>query len=314
MKKINRRLKYALVFSGGGARGLVHAGALCALEEAGFPPPALVAGTSMGAIIGGLYAAGMKGADLKRYVLDELDIAAVMDSPVFRIEGPIGKLFQTGQIIGNIASKSGIDSGKKIFETLEKLSQKKNIEDCSIPFVCNAVDICTGREVIFHSGSIAKAMRASMSFPFFFEPLVDGDFCYVDGGVANNLPVRAAREYGAALGISRILAVDTRRWRVVPPDSFKNGGQVVMRCFDALLHVSETEGNEGCADLLVHAVDKSSPFDFSRKRELIELGEAAIRQSRAALEVFFGSGIKAALARRGLSNCGIHIDTYWGKN
>jgi NTE family protein len=311
--KINQNLKYSLVLSGGGARGLVHVGALCALHEAGYPPPSLIAGTSMGAIIGGLYAAGMTGEELKRFVLAELDISGIMESPAFRIDGPIGKIFQTGQIIGNIASKSGIDSGKKVYEILEKLSKGKNIEDCAIPFICNAVDISAGREVIFHSGSIAKAMRASMSFPFFFEPLVDGDFCYVDGGIADNLPVRAASEYGAALGISRVLAVDTRRWHVMPPDSFKNGAQVVLRCFDALIHVCETEEREGRADLLIHAVDKSSPFDFSRKRELMALGEEAIRQSSAELEAFFGLGIKAALARRSLSSCGLHIDTYWGK-
>ncbi|MDR1390289.1 MAG: patatin-like phospholipase family protein [Treponema sp.] len=310
--KINRDLRWALVLSGGGARGLVHVGALCALHEAGYPPPALVVGASMGAIIGGLYAAGMSERELKSYVLDKLDIAAVLESPVFRIEGPIGKLFQTGQILGNIASKSGIDSGKKILKIFEELSGEKNFEDCSIKFLCNAVDLCTGREVVFHSGSVAKAMRASMSFPFLFEPLVDGDFCYIDGGVADNLPVRFAREYSASLGISRVLAVDTRRWRVLPPHSFKNGTQVVMRCFDALIHVSETEESAGRADLLIHAVDKSSPFDFSRKKELVALGEAAVRQSAAELGAFFGSGVKAAFARRGLSSCGIHIDAFWG--
>ena len=289
--KIKNNLKYSLVLSGGGAKSLVHIGFLCVLEEGGYPQPSLIAGTSMGAIIGGLYASGMKAAELKRYVLEELEIPHFMESRVFKLDGPIGKLFQTGQIIGNTTLRPGIDSGNKVLKLLEKLSKNKKIEDCKIPFLCNAVDICAGREVIFRSGSLARAIRASMSFPFVFEPLIIGSQCLVDGGVADNLPIKSAREAGRVMGIKKILAVDSRRWLDIPPQSLKNGFSVVMRCFEAIIHVSETEGEDKIAEpnLLVHASDKTSGFDFSRKFELLELGEAAAVKSKNELDAFFGA-------------------------
>lgn len=316
--KINKALKYALVLSGGGARGLVYAGVLSAMEEAGYPPPSLIAGTSMGAIIGGLYASGMKGQVMKRRILD-IDIPDFMESPVFKMDGPIGKIFQTGQIIGNAATRPGIDSGNKVLKLMEQLTENKNIEDCDIPFLCNAVDLCAGREVIFRTGSLAKAIRASMSFPFVFEPLVDGQMCLVDGGVADNLPVKSAREVGRKLGIKRILAVDTRRWRTIPAASLKNGLSVVMRCFDALVHVSETAGFGVEAEtapqpnLTLKVADKTSAFDFARKRELLALGEAAVKQSGPELAAFFSAGISGVLSGRRRSSCGIVMDTYYGE-
>jgi NTE family protein len=268
----------------------------------------------MGAIIGGLYAAGMKGPAMRRYVLEELDISDFMESPVFEMDGPIGKLFQTGQIIGSAATKPGIDSGHKILRLMEELTKHKNIEDCEIPFLCNAVDICAGREVIFRSGPLARAIRASMSFPLIFEPFVEGGQCLVDGGVVDNIPLRAAREAGSALGISRIIAADTRRWRNMPAGSLKNGLSVVMRCFDAMIHISESEkeSEDELPSLLLHASDKTSVFDFSRKRELVELGEAAAVQSKAELDAFFSAGFKGALARRRKIDCGIEIEDYYG--
>jgi NTE family protein len=317
--RINKNLKYAIVLSGGGARGIVHAGVFHALEEAGYPPPSLIAGTSMGAVIGGLYASGMGGAALKRCVLETMDVGNFMESPVFRIDGPIGRIFQTGRIIGSITTGPGIDSGAKIMDLLEELTGAKDIEECQIPFLCNAVDLGAGRELIFRSGSLARAIRASMSFPFFFKPLVDEKHCLVDGGITNNMPVRFTREAGKKLGIKRILAIDTRRWNTLPPHSLRNGTSVILRCFEVMVHVSETACGQGNSadipDLVVHASDRTSPFDFSRRRQLLNLGEAAIHQSRAELDAFFGGGPGAALARRRNRSCGIETNTYFlGEN
>jgi NTE family protein len=310
---INKHLKYALVLSGGGARGLAHIGILCAMEKAGYPPPSLISGTSMGAIVGGLYAMGMKGPDLKRYVLDELDIPGFMESSVFKMEGPIGRIFQTGKIIGQAATKPGIDSGDKVLRLLDKLTNNKEIVDCGIPFLCNAVDISAGREVIFRSGSLAKAIRASMSFPFIFEPFIEGGQCLVDGGVADNMPIKLTREAARKLKIRQLLAVDVCRWHNIPPDSLKNGLSVILRCFDAMVHVSETDGDSqiGEANLVIHASDKTSAFDFSRKRELMELGEMTVTQSKNEIDAFFGTGIKGAIARRKKVSCGVMMESFY---
>jgi NTE family protein len=280
----------------------------------------------MGAIIGGLYASGMKTAELRRFILEELDISSFMESSTFKLSGALGKLFQAGKALGNVTAKPGMDTGAKVLALLEQFSGGKNIEDCAIPFLCNAVDICSGEELVFRSGSLAKAVRASMSFPLVFEPLVDGERCFVDGGVADNMPVKAAREAGAALGIRRVLAVDTRKWRRVPPEYFKNGINVMLRSFDVLVRMlehnrldanSRTAGNRSArrrADLVLYAVDKSSAFDFSRKQEILALGEEAVRTSRTELEAFFGGGIGSLLARRRYRDCGIRLDTYYGRD
>jgi NTE family protein len=274
----------------------------------------------MGAIIGGLYASGMKVDELKRFILEELDLASFMESSAFKISGPIGKIFQAGQALGSVASKTGIDSGDKVLALLEEFSGGKNIEDCPIPFLCNAVDICSGEELVFRSGPLARALRASMSFPLVFEPLINGDLCLVDGGVLNNMPVQAARDAGAGLGIKRVLAVDTRVWRNVSQEHFKNGINVLLRCFDVILKTSEQYRVEGRsrgsrrrrADLVLHVTDKTSLFDFSRKRELLSLGEAAVRASEAELNAFFSSGLGSALARRKKRDCGLQLTSYYG--
>jgi len=266
----------------------------------------------MGAIIGGLYASGMNGLAQKRYVMEEVDIANFMESPVFKMNGPIGKLIQTGQIIGHAATNPGIDPGNKVLRLLEKLTNYKRIEDCAIPFLCNAVDICAGREVVFRSGSLARAIRASMSFPFIFEPLIEGEQCFVDGGVVDNIPIQIAREAAKPLGIRRILAVNTRRWKAVPGASLKHGLSVVMRCIDAMIHISELEEErrEAAPNLMVHISDRTSVFDFSRKRELMELGKAAAEQSRAELDAFFRAGWRGLMPRR--KACGMELEDYYG--
>jgi len=307
---INQNLKYALVLAGGGARGLVHVGALCAMEKAGYPKPALIAGCSMGAIVGGLYASGMSCAELKRFVLEELDLTDFMESPGFKLSGPLGKLIITGQFIGNFASKPGIDSGEKVISLLEKFVKDKKIEDCPIPFLSNAVDIVSGSEVILDSGPLVKAIRASMSYPAFFEPVADGQRSLVDGGIVDNMPITAARERGRALGVTRVLAINTRgAWAPQEAAHFKTGINVVLRCFDILVHDLEKAGPR--ADLELWASDKSTVLDFDRKKELVALGEAAVEKGAACLGAFFGSGVGAALARRKNKTGGIRMEDYY---
>jgi NTE family protein len=305
--KINKNLKYALVLSGGGARGLVHAGVLCALEAAGYPLPSLVAGTSMGAIIGGLFASGMSSAAIKTFVIDELEFTDFLESPGFKLSGTLGKLLVTGQFIGAFATRPGADSGKKALALLERLAKCGRIEECPIPFICNAVDLVSGREVILSSGPLAPAIRASMSFPVFFEPCAGDGMCLVDGGIIDNMPVAAARDAGRALGISRVLAVDTHNeWREVPAANYRNGAAVVLRCFDVLLHTADQ--SKARAELTLFAADRSSVIEFERKKELIALGEAAVARAAPELNAFFGSGPAAYFARRRRRTCGIRME------
>ncbi|MDR1106627.1 MAG: patatin-like phospholipase family protein [Treponema sp.] len=296
--RINPNLKWALVLSGGGAKGLAHVGIINALAALGAPGPSFIAGTSMGAIVGGLYACGMSPKDLRRFALEEFDINNYLDGFVFRINGPAGKLFRAGQIIGNLATRSGIDSGQRIIELFERLTDGKRFDQTSVPFRCNAVDLANGEEVIFDSGSVAKAMRASMAFPAFFEPLVDGPHCYADGGLAHNLPVFMARN----AGFRRILAVDVVNFNPIASNSIKTVPDILYRSLEAALHLMQRREREN-ASLTIYASDASSLLDFDHKKELVELGERAVYESESVIRAFFSGKI---FFRKGERECGIN--------
>ena len=273
---------WALVLSGGGARGLTHIGILKGLEEAGFPEPSLLAGTSMGAIVGGLYACGMSAAELARFAIEDFNIADYMDSFVFRINGPVGKVFQTGQMLASLAASTGIDPGNKLLELFQNLTGGKSFEETRIPFRCNAVDLFRGREAVFETGSVAKAMRASMSFPLFFEPFFYEGMCLVDGGIINNIPVSIPK----ALGYKHILAVNVNRFDVIDAGALKNGPQIIYRSLESVLNASRTD-KISRAEMIMDATDKATPFSFFRKKEFIELGEEMVRRNLDSLETFF---------------------------
>ncbi|MDR2630800.1 MAG: patatin-like phospholipase family protein [Spirochaetaceae bacterium] len=296
--KINPKLKWALVLSGGGARGFAHIGILNAFAALGFPPPSLVVGTSMGAIVGGLYACGMEGADLTRFALEEFNLRKHLDGFAHRFDGPLGKVVQTGQILGNLATRPGMDSGQRILELLEALSGGKTFEETRIPFRCNAVDITGGREVVFSSGSVARAIRASISFPLFFEPLQEGEKYLVDGGLANNMPVYLARQ----AGYKRILAVDVGDFKFRSVQSLRTGAEVLFRVFDVTFHILKQK--EKKASLTVHVGGPATPFSFSRAASIIQLGERIVREQERAIRAFFSVGPEAFFIRRRYRDCG----------
>lgn len=275
------------MLSGGGARGLAHIGVLKGLEDAGFPKPALVAGTSMGAIVGGLYACEMSPADLVRFAVEDFDISDFLDSFAFRISGPVGKVFQTGQALASLASRPGIDPGQRVLDLLEGLTCGKTFEQTGIPFRCNAMDLASGKEVVFNSGSVSRAIRASMSFPLFFEPFVENGMCLVDGGLLNNMPVDIANREG----YRRILAINVNRFARGEPGELKNGPQVILRSMECVLFAQRnTSANP--ADVTLNVTDTATPFSFFRQKEFIELGERAVKENREVLDDFFSPGFR----------------------
>jgi NTE family protein len=298
--KINPNLKWALVLSGGGAKGLAHIGVLNALTEMGVPEPSLVVGTSMGAIVGGLYACGMSPGELTRFVTEEFNITEYLDSFVFRIEGPVGKVFQTGQILGNLAVRPGIDSGQRLLDFFEDLTGRKTFEETKIPFRCNAVDLVKGAEIVFSRGSVARAMRASMSFPVFFEPLIEGSMCLIDGGIADNMPVSIARNEG----FKRVLAVNVASFADQGLGDLKTCPQIVFRTMETMLCLKK-QPSPAKADLTIHAANKVTPFSFLKKRELIALGEQAVHKGMDAVEAFFSGHREGVFFKKRYRECGI---------
>jgi predicted acylesterase/phospholipase RssA len=134
-----------------------------------------------------------------------------------------------------------------------------------------------------------------MSFPVFFDPLIEGGMCLVDGGIADNMPIRIAAE----MGFKRILAIDVGGFRTKPSSDFDSAGKIVFRSLEVALKLVHRQAGKNYEALIIPATDnKSTPLSFFRKKELIALGKQTVQENKKALDAFFGSGIRAALARR----------------
>ncbi len=182
----NRRIppgKLGLALGSGSARGWAHIGVIRALIEAGIRID-YVAGTSIGAVVGAIYASGNIEA-LEEIVLqlDWKQIASFLDV---------------------VFPKSGLIDGNRISEFIRTHVGAKNIEDLSLPFCAVSTDLITGNEVVIKDGDIIEAVRASISVPGIFTPVRKGDMILVDGGLVNPVPVSVVREMGADL----VIAVD----------------------------------------------------------------------------------------------------------
>ena len=202
------RKKVAVVLSGGGAKGVAHIGVLKVLEKAGIPID-IVTGTSMGSIVGGLYAIGYNANSLDSVVRKQDWSYVITDKEDLRNQSLDDRrkqntyFFTTGMTIGKRDKQGGgIIKGKNLAELFQHLCSGYTdsldfSRDLRIPFACVATDIIDNSEVDFHSGRLPQAMRASMSIPAAFAPVRMGDKVLVDGGLKNNYPADIAREMGA---------------------------------------------------------------------------------------------------------------------
>jgi NTE family protein len=177
------RKKVALVLSGGGARGLAHIGVIEELEKRGFEIVS-VTGTSMGAVVGAVYAMGkMKEFKEWLYSLDKLKVFRLMDFTL---------------------SKQGLLKGDKVLNRMKEFVEDGNIEDFRIPFAAVAVDLLHKKEVVFREGKVYDAIRASIAIPGVLTPVKTKDGLLVDGGVMDNVPVKHVIRAGDEL----LVAVD----------------------------------------------------------------------------------------------------------
>jgi len=182
--------KVALVLGSGGARGLAHIGAIEALEERGYTITS-IAGCSMGSIIAGMYAAGqLKEAKEWFLSVDKQLILRMMDI--------------------NLLSGNSVVKGQRIIEELEKVVPDRPIESLRIPCAIVATEMIHSDEVIFRTGSLFEAMRASISIPLFFQPVQIGGQLLIDGGILNPLPLHVVeRQEGDILVAADISGKDS---------------------------------------------------------------------------------------------------------
>jgi NTE family protein len=193
------RPKLGLVLEGGGALGLAHIGVITWMEEHRIPV-SYVAGTSMGGLVGGIYATGRSPAEVRELVSainwDQVmsDVTPFRDLSFRRKEDAhqVPGSLEFG-LHGGLQFPSGFNTGQEVDLILDRValpySELASFNDLPIPFACVATDLVSGKPHVFRNGSLALAMRSTMSLPGIFTPVRSDDHLYADGGLLNNIPI-----------------------------------------------------------------------------------------------------------------------------
>ncbi len=244
-----KRAQVGLALGSGAARGFAHIGVLKALTEHHIPIDA-IAGSSMGSLIGSLYAAGIPPAYMEALACD-LKWRHWADFTV---------------------PKMGLMSGTRVRELVALLTQERQIEQLPIRLAIVATDLLRKEGATFTSGSIADAVRASISIPGVFVPFVLDDTLYVDGGVLNRVPIRAAYN----LGVNFVIAVDVAASHTAfRPDSIID---VIIQSLDVMQEGVATDHNVQANITIFPELSEIGPSHFSKAKKAIDAGYEAAQQ------------------------------------
>ncbi|WP_259753669.1 patatin-like phospholipase family protein [Pseudomonas sp. GCEP-101] len=283
----NTAPKIGLVLSGGAARGLAHIGVLKALDEQGIHVDA-IAGTSMGAVIGGLYAAGYTPRELEKLALGLDWKQALSDSPP-RVDVPFRRKQDDRDFLvkqklsfrddGTLGLPLGAIQGQNLSMLLESLlvhtSDTRDFDQLAIPFRAVATDISTGEKVVFSKGHLPQAIRASMSIPAVFAPVEVNGKLLVDGGMVDNIPVDVARQ----MGVDVVIVVDignplADRKQLLTVVDMLNQSVTLMTRKNSEAQLATLKSS----DILVQPpLSGYSSTDFGRVPQLIDAGYRATR-------------------------------------
>ena len=287
------RPKIGLVLAGGGAKGAAHVGVIKVLEELGVPID-YIAGTSMGAIVGGLYASGLSSDELATAIIS-IDWNDIFDDKPARANRDFRrKLDDEGFLIryklgfkdGSFQFPRGVINGQKLELVLRDFSKKairiNNFDKLPIPFRAVATDIETGETVILGSGDLANAMRASMAVSGVFPPVENNGRLLVDGGLANNVPMDVARKMGAD-----ILIVVGFPERLKKRRELNSAVSIVVQSLDLLISQNSRIQLKTLRPQDVYiepALGDIGAVSFDRAAEAIPIGEQAARDVAEKLE------------------------------
>ena len=286
------RPRVGLVLSGGGAKGMAHVGALKVIEELGIPID-YIAGTSMGSIVGGMYALGYTSVQLENYIRDA-DWENLLTDRVQRRHVSIYEKGERKRYWLQFPTKGrkfdlplGILTGQNISNLFTQLASpayaQTDFSKLTIPFVCVATDIETGASVVIEQGNLVKAMRASMAIPSVFIPeTIDGKRLY-DGGLTNNLPADLLRDKG----IDILIGIDVTSQ---PETTEINNIYQVMEQVVFMSSLPLKEANKKlCKILITPDISEYSASSFSAVDSLIVRGERAARLHEAGLRALADS-------------------------
>jgi NTE family protein len=310
-QRAKHRPKIGLALEGGGALGLAHVGLIKWFEQHHIPID-YVAGTSMGGLVGGFYASGMSGPEMEQRV-DKLNWDRLVGGEPdyrklsFRRKQDLRDLGDA-TLLGlrhGLVLPAGLNSGEGLNLLLSEVALPygvmKKFDDLPTPFRCVAADLVTAKAYVFEKGSFGEALRSTMSIPTLFEPVLDGNHEFVDGGFLNNLPVDVVKSMGADIVIAIYLATES-----FDPKKPQSAVDVLSRSLSAVTVANERHNVEA-ADLVI-SVDLTSPdFDvltFSKYKEIIAKGFEGGEKRRAVLSKFavddetWAEFVKARQSRR----------------
>lgn len=288
------RDKVGLVLAGGGARGIAHVGVIRALEELQIPVDA-IAGTSMGALVGGLYATGMSAEDLQNVVAEmdwELaftDTIERRDQPMHRKADDYDYPIKINLAVkdGDLSFPLGLIQGQQVRMIIKDLmvgvDHLENFDQLPIPYRAVATDIETGEAYIFSHGDIVTAMRASMSIPGLLAPVEHDGRLLVDGGMANNVPVDVARQ----MGMKRLITIDIGT-PLKDRDDIRSLVSVADQMLGFLTRKNSLEQIEtlGEDDFLIRPdLGTVGMLDFDDEQAIVESGYQAAMAMRQQLSV-----------------------------
>ncbi|MBW8242351.1 patatin-like phospholipase family protein [Muricauda oceani] len=301
----NRPPKVGLVLSGGGAKGLAHIGALKKIEEAGVKID-YIGGTSMGAIVGALYASGytsqqldsiFRSTDFTNLIQDNVPRSAKTfyekeDSERYALTLPFENF--------KVSFPQAISGGQNIYNLLvQLLFHVKDVEDFSklpIPFLCMATNVETGEEVLLNKGYLPEAIVASGTFPSLFEPAeIDGQIL-IDGGVVNNYPIEQVRAMGADI----IIGVDVQH-DLATRESLSSATEILLQ-INNYRTVNDMKKKSKTTDVYIRPdIDQFSVIAFDKGKQIIISGEEAAQKKLDDLRQIAQSQNEPPKARKGIN-------------
>ncbi len=249
-----QRPKVALVLGGGAARGFAHVGVIRVLEQEEIPIDMIV-GTSVGSLIGAIYAHDINSFELEwtAFTLEKDDI------------------FDYGLL--TVFTGMGAAKGDRLEEFVRSKVPVANIEELKVPFAAVATDLKQGSRVVLDRGPLARAVRASCSIPGVFEPVEHQGVLLVDGGVVDNLPVSVAREKGADIVIAVDVSAD------VAVDGVTNLLEVMLQSVN-IMAAENVKAKMRNADILISpAVKDVGMLDFTQKKQCLQAGMEAAQKA-----------------------------------
>ena len=272
----NKQPKIGLVLSGGGAKGFAHIGVLKEIDKAGIQLD-YIGGTSMGAIIAGLYAVGYSANQIEEIVIKTDFLSLLRDVLPRSSETFFEKEFGEKTVLtlpvneGRVGLPKGISKGQNVlnllFELFDSVDGYQDFSKLSTPFFCIATDVENGSPVILENGSLPMALRASGSFPSLLNPVHIGDKLLVDGGIANNFPVSVIKDKG----IDIVIGVDVEG-KLFQKDKINSVVALLNQIMSYQMY-SKTDEEIKQLDVYIHPdIQDYTVVDFGKKDEILEKG------------------------------------------